>query len=110
MPTRKRDSRLSSMFLPGAFLGEALQSNDMLVGREDVVFGGARLLRRLPEAEHKDPEFLLKVRGPSVGEADPHVAANLDLVAPLEQLPPHPVALVQKPRRVKIRKNVDLAR
>ena len=62
-PKRKRDSIFSSRFLLGVLLGMALQSNNILVGREGGVFAGARSSRRLPEAQRKDPKFLLKVRG-----------------------------------------------
>ena len=63
MPKEKRDSRFSSRFLLGVLLGVALQSNNILVGREGGVAAGARSSRRLPEAQCKDPKFLLKVRG-----------------------------------------------
>ena len=42
MQTVKRDIRWCSWCLPGVYLGEALQSNDMLVGRGGGVVVGAR--------------------------------------------------------------------
>ena len=42
MQTVKRDSRWCSWRLPGVFLGKALQSNDILVGRGGGVVVGAR--------------------------------------------------------------------
>ena len=62
-PKGKRDSRFSSRFLLGVLLGMAFQSNNILVCLEGGVVAGARSSRRLPEAQRKDPKFLLKVRG-----------------------------------------------
>ena len=54
MSMEKCAGRLSSTFLPGVFLGLALQSNEILV--EDGVVAGARSFRKLPEAVER---FLL---------------------------------------------------
>ena len=60
------------------------------------------LFRRLLKAERRDPGLRWTVHGvpwaPSGGDADPHVAANLDPVVPSDQLPPDPVPPAPVPR------------
>jgi len=54
LPTGKRRSLLDERFQYGIFLGVAMQSSDIIVGKPDGAVTVAKTFRRLPDSERRD--------------------------------------------------------
>ena len=110
LPTGKHKSHLDERYLPGVFLGIALHSNDIMVGRENGSVGLARSFRRLPESQRVDVMLLRGVRGvpwcpdPQVGAEVEVAVAPAPLVREVDLPPDPPPAAAPEPRRVYIRR------
>ena len=110
LPTGKHKSHLKERYLPGVFLGIALHSNDIMVGRENGSVGLARSFRRLPESQRVDVMLHRGVRGvpwcpdPQVGAEVAVAVAPAPLVREVDLPPDPPPAAAPEPRRVYIRR------
>ena len=107
----KHKSHLDERYLPGVFLGIALQSNDIMVGKTNGSVGLARSFRRLPESQRVDVMLLRGVRGvpwcpdPQVGAEVEVAVAPAPLVREVDLHPPDPPpAAAPEPSRVCIRR------
>ena len=93
----------------GVFLGIALHSNDIMVGKANGSVGLARSFRRLPESQRVDVMLLRGVRGvpwcpdPQVGAEVEVAVAPAPLVREVDLPPDPPPAAAPEPRRVYIR-------
>ena len=94
----------------GVFLGIALHSNDIMVGKANGSVGLARSFRRLPESQRVDVMLLRGVRGVPWC-LDPQVGAEIEVAVPPAPLvrevdlpPDPPPAAAPEPRRVYIRR------
>eukprot|EP00974_Lingulodinium_polyedra_P054744 5267985-Lingulodinium_polyedra.AAC.1 len=63
LPTGKRRANLEERYVPGIFLGVAMQSSDVIVGRPDGTVGLARSFRRLPDGQRADRALFEGLRG-----------------------------------------------
>ena len=96
--------------MPGVFLGIALHSNDIMVGKENGSVGLARSFRRLPESQRVDVMLLRGVRGvpwcpdPQVGAEVAVAVALAPLVREVDLPPDPPPSGAPEPRRVYIRR------
>ena len=110
LPTGKHKSHLDEIYLPGVFLGIALHSNDIMVGKETGYVGLARSFRRLPESQRVDVMLLRGVRGvpwcpdPQVGAEVEVAVAPAPIVREVDLPPDPPPAAAFEPRRVYIRR------
>ena len=106
LPTGKHKSHLDERYLPGVFLGIALHSNDIMVGKANGSVGLARSFRRLAESQRVDVMLLRGVRGvpwcpdPQVGAEVEAAVAPAPLVREVDLPPDPPPAAAPEPRRV----------
>ena len=119
LPGGKRASRLEDKFLPGIYFGQALRMDESLIGTQNGVVR-ARTLRRLPEGDRQDRELLLSVKGSiwkpvPADETQEEAPARIFLPAPVvvaaslpDSLPPRVSAAPGEPRRVYLRRGVEL--
>ena len=119
LPGGKRASRLEDKFLPGIYLGQSLRTDESLIGTSNGVVR-ARTVRRLPEGDRKDRELLLSVKGSlwkpvPADETLDEAPARIHLPVPMavaaalpDPLPPRGQPVPGEPRRVNLRRGVEL--